>query len=57
MESVWVKIASQCVSPFPPHPPVPGPGPSPGPRPRWIAFLLYCWTVVAPLLCPNREFG
>lgn len=33
------------------------PTPSPVPRCRWLAFLLFCWSVAAPLVCPNREFG
>mmetsp|Transcript_35284 Transcript_35284/g.113444 ORF Transcript_35284/g.113444 Transcript_35284/m.113444 type:complete len:113 (-) Transcript_35284:299-637(-) len=23
----------------------------------WLCSLLYCWTLIAPRLCPSRDFG
>ena len=24
---------------------------------QWVALLLYCWSLVAPAVFPNRDFG
>ena len=23
----------------------------------WVTAALYCWTLIAPMCCPGREFG